>query len=393
MKIKSIKLDNVDNLSRAITINTSGGKDIKTPNRSIVKSEINKIKGMRNRTDAPISPFEVVNEDFPWQIYQVDLDYGTKVRDNLLKIDGLKKKSSSVKSDVGIPTKMLDDDESKNLLKLIYPKITKEDVLEDKFKTMLMEIQVKSGVDVITIPEPVKGCSFDDFVENTKVYVDFLDDISCSKPVMPIIDVTSNNDRFEQKLDYLIDQHLNNKKNFSLIGISCRIYGNNPNLHSLRNYSDRFEHFWIHGFGAYRNKAADTFYNPHAANIWGIDTVGITPQSGFNPNSKKSKESKKSSDSLLRIYTNDSWGIRKINVNSIHDYLCDCDGCSYFRRTSKDFQSALDVHELTKSHLEMVNSRTNIIEDDMVSLIKDKNELKRYYSNTVGEISLDSRFK
>ena len=41
----------------------------------------------------------------------------------------------------------------------------------------------------------------------------------------------------------------------------------------------------------------------------------------------------------------------------------------------------------------MVNSRTNIIEDDMVSLIKDKNELKRYYSNTVGEISLDSRFK
>ena len=132
MKIKSIKLDNVDNRSRAITINTSGGKDIKTPNRSIVKSEINKIKGMRNRTDAPISPFEVVNEDFPWQIYQVDLDYGTKVRDNLLKIDGLKKKSSSVKSDVGIPTKMLDDDESKNLLKLIYPKITKEDVLEDK---------------------------------------------------------------------------------------------------------------------------------------------------------------------------------------------------------------------------------------------------------------------
>lgn len=41
----------------------------------------------------------------------------------------------------------------------------------------------------------------------------------------------------------------------------------------------------------------------------------------------------------------------------------------------------------------MVNSRTNIIEDDMVSLIKDKNELKRYYSNTVGEIALDSRFK
>lgn len=390
LKIKSIKLDNVDNRSRAITINTSGGNDIKTPNRSIVKSEINKIKGMRNRTDAPISPFDVANEKFPWQIYQVDLDYGAKVRNNLLKIDGLKRKSSSVKSDVSIPNKMLDDDESKNLLKLIYPKLTKDDVLEDKFKTMLMEIQVKSGVDVITIPEPVKGCSFDDFVENIGVYINFLENIGCNKPIMPIIDTTSNNDRFEQKLDYLIDQYLNNNKNFSLLGISCRIYGNNPNLHSLRNYSDRFEHFWIHGFGAYRNKAADTFYNPHAANIWGIDTVGITPQSGFNPNSKKSK---KGSEPLLRIYTNNSWGIHKINEKSIHDYLCDCDGCSYFRRTSKDFQSALDVHELSKSHLEMVNSRINIVEDDMVSLIKDKNELKRYYSNNVGEIALDSTFK
>ena len=96
---------------------------------------------------------------------------------------------------------------------------------------------------------------------------------------------------------------------------------------------------------------------------------------------------------MLRVYTNDSWGIYKINQKSIHDYLCDCDGCSYFRRTSKDFQSALDVHELTKSHLEMTNSRTNIIEDDMLYLIKVKNDLRRYYSSTVGEISLDHKFK
>lgn len=390
MRIKSINLDNVDNRSRAITISTSGGKDIETPNRSIVKSEINKIKAMRNRTETPTSPFDVANEEFPWQVYQVDLDYGPKVRNNLLKFEPFKKKSAAVKKDVNIPNKMLDENESKNLLKLIYPKITREDVIEDKFKTMLMEIQVKAGVEVITIPEPVKGCSLDDFVNNLGVYINFLEDFGCNKPIMPIIDINSNNDRFEQKLDYLLDQHLNNKKDFSLMGISCRLYNNHPNLHSLRNYSDKFEHFWIHGFGAYRNKPSDSFYNPHAANIWGIDTVGITPQSGFNPNSKKTN---KSSDSLLRVYTNDSWGIYKINQKSIHDYLCDCDGCSYFRRTSKDFQSALDVHELTKSHLEMTNSRTNIIEDDMLYLIKVKNDLRRYYSSTVGEISLDHKFK
>lgn len=52
MKIKSIKVDNVDNSSRAITIKTSE-KNIETPNRCIVTSEINKIKGMRIRADAP----------------------------------------------------------------------------------------------------------------------------------------------------------------------------------------------------------------------------------------------------------------------------------------------------------------------------------------------------
>ena len=385
LKIKSIKLDNVNNRSRAITINTSGGKDIITPNRSIVKSEINKIKGMRNRTDIPPSPFDVSTEKFPWQIYQVDFDYGNKVRTNMLKLDGLKKKALSLKSGVNIPNAMLDEYESNNIIKLIYPKIPQDDVLDNKFKTMLMEIQVTAGVDVITIPEPVKGCSLDDFIKNIGECTNFLEEMGCIIPIMPIIDIHSNNERFEKKLDYLINQHINNKKEFGLMGISCRVYGNNHNLHSLRNYSDKLENFWIHGFGAYRNKPLDNFYNPHASNLWGIDTVGISPQSGFNPNSKKSK---KSSDSLLRVYINNTWGIQKINKKTINDYLCDCNGCSYFKRTSKDLQSALDVHELTKSHLEMVNSRTNIIENDMISLIKDKKELKHYYSNNVGEITL-----
>ena len=64
MEIKSIKVDNIDNNTRAITIKTSEEK-IETPNRCISTSEINKIKGMRNRADAPPNPFDVADETFP----------------------------------------------------------------------------------------------------------------------------------------------------------------------------------------------------------------------------------------------------------------------------------------------------------------------------------------
>ena len=46
MEIKNIKLDNIDDNSRAVTIKTSG-KNIITPNKSITSSEINKIKRMK----------------------------------------------------------------------------------------------------------------------------------------------------------------------------------------------------------------------------------------------------------------------------------------------------------------------------------------------------------
>lgn len=86
---------------------------------------------------------------------------------------------------------------------------------------------------------------------------------------MPLIDIVSNKERFEEKLNYLLNQHLNSKKDFGLMGISARVYGNNMNLHILRDKSSDFEKFWIHGVGAYRKQANKNFYNPHAVTVWG----------------------------------------------------------------------------------------------------------------------------
>ncbi len=388
MKIKSIKLDNVDENTRAITIKTSE-KDIETPNRSISTSEINKIKGMRNRVDEPPGPFDVVEEEFNWQIYQIPLEYDLKVRRNISKVNGLRNKIGSVRSTVNIPKNMLEEDEYKNILKLIYPKITQKDKIETPYMTALMEIQLKAGVDVIVVPEPYYNSTYEDFVNNLETSIKFLEDYDNKKPVMPIVGIKTNKDRFENKLDYILNQHLNPKKDFGLLGISCRVYGSQFNLHVLRDMSDKFEKFWVHGFDAFRNQAKKTFYNPHAVTIWGIDTVGVTPQGRYIPGVTDVGNGSNGNQELnLRLYTEDSWGIHKGSQTFIEGHLCDCDGCDYYRRTTDvdKLQNSLDVHEIIQSHNQIVSSRQNIEENEYLSLVKDKRDFRDYYESSVGDI-------
>lgn len=387
MKIKSIKLDDVDNNSRAITINTSE-KNIETPNRSIATSEINKFKGMRLKSDEPPSPFDVVEETFPWQIYQVPLEYGVKVRTNLGRVNGLKTKINAVKSNVNIPNKMLEKHESENILKILYPKVNRKDKIDEVFMTSLMELECKAGLDIITVPEPSPGCSYEDFISNLKLVTSFLDDFGCTKPIMPMIDIKSNKSSFDKKINYLVDQHLNYNKDFNLLGVSCRVYGDEVNLHTLRSMSDKFEKFWIHGFGAYRNQPNKTFYNPHAATIWGIDTIGVTPQGKYIPGVTDQNNNSNAPNFKLRMYTEDSWGIYKGSKKFVEEHLCDCDGCNYFKKTSDvtKLQNSLDVHELIQSHNQIVSSRQNIQEEDYLSLIKEKSDLKNYYADYIEDI-------
>ena len=383
VEIKKINVDNVESGLRAITIKTSE-KNIETPNRSIVTAEMNKIKGMRNKSEIPASPLDVVEENFPWQIYQASIKYDKKVRDNLKNENGLSRKISSTKTKVNLPKNTLSKDESKNVLKMLYPKINLKDEISTMDMTMLLEIQLKTDLDIITIPEPVAGCSYEDFVKNISDSVKFLEDLKCEKPIMPIIDIKSNMDRFKNKINYLQDQYLNSKKDFKLLGISCRIFGSDANLHYLRNISNSLENFWVHGFGAYRNQPGECFYNPHAANIWGIDTISVSPQ-GFNPAFSNSENDTKK-DIKLRSYDGDDWGIYRGSKEDIQNHLCDCDGCRYFWRTTENFQNSLDVHEAFKSYSEISGSRKNILEDDYSSLVKNKSNLKNYYESNVKDI-------
>lgn len=120
----------------------------------------------------------------------------------------------------------------------------------------------------------------------------------------------------------------------------------------------------------------------------GIDTVSLSPQSGFNPNSMLNQGDNNSQNVLLRMYVGDSWGIHKEPLSKVENYLCDCDGCKYFRKTSDldKLQNSLDVHEAIQSQKQMNKSRVNILENDYKELVKEKKDFKDYYQNFVGEI-------
>jgi len=398
-KIKNIKVNNIDDTtnSRAISIKISKFR-IETPNRSITSNELNKFKGLRNELKVPVSPFEAASEIFPWKIYESQFKFNKKIIHNMKSgVNGLSSKKSQVKSKINTINSLVDNKDSP-VLKIMYPQTIMGEDLSNNDLQLLMDIQRDSNLDIITIPEPTSGCSFEEFKDNLKYNIDFLDDFSNDKPIMPLINIKSNVERFSKKLDYV------QGSGFGMVGIVCRVYSH-ANLHYIRNNVDKYENFWFHGFDAYRNKNNSVMYNPHAAQLWGIDTVGLALRLGrpnneniSNVQSAQNINNKSSSDSsiinnklnMLRVYDGNDWAIYKVDNSSVSDVLCDCDACKYISKSGEFSQNALDVHEAFASQKQNIIARKRIIEGDYKNFVLEKKQLKNYYEGEVGDLNQSS---
>lgn len=384
VKIKNIHLDNAeDSGSRAISIKISGGT-IETPTRSLAASELMKLKNVRNNTDVPVSPFEAAEEPFPWKIFEGTLQYNHKTIKSMTDSDnGISKKRSNINSKISPLNNILGEGESQKLLKIIYPqtKLGEEYSIQDL--QMLAEIQMYSKVDIIVLPETKSGCNLEEFKETIKEVEKFLSDFGNTKPIMPMIDIHCNLPNFENKLNYLYDS------GFGMSGIVCHTYHSHVGLHILRSKANKFENFWIHGFGAFRNRRNSELYNPHAAQLWGIDSVGIGSNGGYPPkeNSQNTESSVSERFETLRVYNGDDWGIYRLNESQITDSLCDCDGCKYYNRSESLKQNSLDVHEAFKSQEQNEIARKRIMDDSYKELIKEKKQVKKYYETEIGDLN------
>jgi hypothetical protein len=386
MKIKKILLNNVDDSgSRAISIKTSEGT-IETPTRSLSNSELMKLKGIRNESEIPVSPFEAAEELFPWKIYESTLQYNRKIIGNMLNSKkGISDKKSNINSKISPINKLLGEGESKNLLKIIYPKIGATEEYSLMELQILADIQRLSNVDIIVLPETKANCNIDEFKNTINYISSFLEDVGNTKPIMPTIHINCSFNNFENKIDYLYDN------NFMMSGIICHTYHGHAGLHILRSKAREFENFWIHGFGAYRNRRNNQLYNPHAAQIWGIDSVGMGSQGGGYPNQNNNEENSSKeiplNNEILRGYNSQDWGIHRVKADQIDTLLCDCEGCKYYNNSNIIKQNALDVHEAFKSFEQDELARKMILEDSYKELLKGKKQIKKYYESEIEDLS------
>ncbi|UTB32038.1 MAG: hypothetical protein NKF70_11115 [Methanobacterium sp. ERen5] len=367
--------------SRAISIKTSEGI-IETPTRSLSASELMKLKGIRNESEIPASPFDVADEPFPWQIYEGTIKYDRNTVDNMLNSsNGLSDKKSTINSKISPVNSLLGEGESKKLLKMIYPKVKADDTYTVQEIGMLAEIQYESNVDIIVLPEIKAGCKADQFKNSIKEVSKLLDNLGNKKPIMPVVHINCGYHEFENKINYIYDS------GFGMAGIICHTYHVKAGLHVLRGKIRELENFWIHGFGAWRTRRNSQLYNPHAAQVWGIDSVGIGAQGGGRKKKDNDTQEAISQNEILRGYNSEDWGMHRVNPTGIEDVLCDCEGCKHYHSSLKIKQNALDVHEALKSHEQSVIARERIIEGSYKDFIKGKKQIKDYYENEIGDIN------
>ena len=155
-------------------------------------------------------------------------------------------------------------------------------------------------------------------------------------------------------------------------------------MHVLRDKNREYENFWIHGFGAWRTRPNSQLYNPHAAQVWGIDSVGLGARGGGR---RKPNNEKVFTTEILRGYNSEDWGMHRVNATKINELLCDCEGCKYYNSSSSLKQNALDVHEALKSFEQDEIARERILEGSYKELIKGKKQFKRYYEDEIGDIN------
>lgn len=267
-----------------------------------------------------------------------------------------------------------------------HPQIALGIKLDRRDILVLIDLQMESGCDVITIPEPYSGCSVNDFEKNLNIGWEYISTFNQDLEAMPYISMNQDNDLFERKLDLL--------KNFEhelmCIGVryaslsDCR-----PNLYSLAEFSSN--DFWIHCSAGRRYPYYKTPYGHlHALQRYGIDTFSVeVPQPPVRSSKKKGVENIRYFDRRTIMYPHIS------EVLSTDGHLpCGCPICqnlsidefiSKVRDIGPEDEIQLRVNDASKVHdvytstKEFENSRLIIKEDDLKEYFKSKEGLKPYY--------------
>jgi hypothetical protein len=246
---------------RVLNIDSSSGT-ILTPTRAPTSTEVNAKKRIHFDEPWDNAVFEVTNR---YNFHQ--------------QIESLHTKNGTYASKRRAVTAQLDKFRGYALTKY-FPQTPSDMRLDEKDIRILVELQIESGCDVISIPEPFPSCSNKEFSRNVEKFWEYIARGSKDLAPMPYLSLAQDADTFKSKLGFL-SEHEHDLWAIGIRFASMQEY--RPNLYTLSEFSDR--DFWVHCSGGKRFHYKQPFGQLHALQRFGIDTVGVeVPQAPIQMN-------------------------------------------------------------------------------------------------------------
>ncbi len=152
-----------------------------------------------------------------------------------------------------------------------FPQVPYEMHLDARDLRVLIDLQLESGCDIISVPEPHAECSPDEFERSLCSHWEYITGHDPSPAVMPYVSLRQAPDNFAAKLKVL-GEHEHDLWCIGVRAASPLEY--RPNLMTLSEYSSK--DFWVHCSGSRRYLHHSRPYGQlHAFQRFGVDTVSI----------------------------------------------------------------------------------------------------------------------
>ena len=374
--IKNVRIKHGEELKGRVLKIHAKTQSFETPTKAPTSTELNAKKNIG--FDGPfLNPvFEITQRFSPGSIsnfYKTNGYHSTKIRDINAHADTLI---------------------NRNLVKY-FPQFRKDTILNDDDMLSLIDVQLESNINVISLPEVKEDATKDEFKNNFEKYWKYCENEKPEAILMPYLNLSQDPDLFREKLKYLAEFE------GSLHAIGIKFASPNtyrPNLRTLASFSDK--EFWVHCSSIKRAvwNAEIPSSQLHILQKFGVDTVSIEiPMAMGEGNAKPILKTK--------YFNNEKVTIPSIE-ESIHDgsLICNCPICQQrnFNELTEDLKryqgdrslnSVLrdfsKIHEVYAATSEFEISKQRIKEGDLNKYFSEKEGLKDYVGGDDNQTSLN----
>lgn len=360
---------------RQLKLEFTGNKALITPNRIINSTEINSRNNLLvlEGYESPIVECtRRVNKEFPMRFAKKNGIFAQTKRD--LKSFVATNRGSEI---------------------IFRPQIPSGAYLDDRGTKMMTDLQIESGLEVITIQEFDQRMSNSTYIEKISDAIKYASSGEHEEvTVMPYISVDMEASKFESRFSTLMN--LVDDGAINAIGISASSYDEyRSNYEVIREHKVRSRDVWIHGSYVLdvATKGLATARH-HVPQMWGIDTVSSRVKSAPGSNGigqgKDAPQIIKKASEYIRFFDRSTVElVRVVDGPNIISQKCDCGVCSgstiiqAMKDRALDIEGTVDEANL-RDFSRLHNLSMSLKEFKVSQTMCKSDELREYFLNKAG---------